>query len=105
MKYLNMTIRGNLEYYFYLHVHIYGIKSLLRIEFTPKENTLNGKVHVPVVLKCLSFTVGIHPLKPAHESMLPNLIMPSLNILINSPRLLNCLHVNLQSVLLDSLRK
>jgi hypothetical protein len=103
MKYLNMTIRGNLEYYFYPHVHIYGIKSLLIIEFIPKDNTLDGKVCVHAVLKCLSFTIGIHPLEPTHESMLPNLIIPRLNILINSPRLLNCMHVNLQSGLLDNL--
>jgi hypothetical protein len=75
----------------------------LRDEFIPEDNTLDGKVVVHVVQKCLSLTVVILSFEPAYESMLPNLIMPSLNILIYGLRLLNNLHVYLQTVLLDSL--
>jgi hypothetical protein len=56
---------------------------------------------VPMVFKCLSLTVGILPLKLAHESMFPNLITPNLNILIDCPRLLNNLHVYIQTFVLD----
>jgi hypothetical protein len=58
---------------------------------------------VLVLHECLSLTVGILPLEPAYETMLPNLIMPSLNILIYSLGLVNNLHVYLQTVLLDGL--
>jgi hypothetical protein len=72
-------------------------------EFIPKDNLLDGKVGVHVVQECLSLTVVILSLEPAHESMLPNLIIPSLNILIYGLGLVNNLHVYLQTVLLDGL--
>jgi hypothetical protein len=75
----------------------------LRYEFIPEDNALDGEVGVPVLQKCLSLTIAILPLEPAHETMLPNLIMPSLNILINGLGLVNNLHVYLQTVLLDGL--
>jgi hypothetical protein len=56
-----------------------------------------------VVLKCLSLVVGILLLEKAQKSMLLNLILPSLDILIDGPQLLNNLHVYLQYVLLDYL--
>jgi flagellar biosynthesis protein FliQ len=71
--------------------------------FLQNELILVDKVRVLVVLKCLCLTIRIFPLEPAHESMLPNLIMPSLNILIHGPWLLNNLHVYIQSVVLDCL--
>jgi hypothetical protein len=77
----------------------------LRYEFIPEDNTFDGKVGVPVLHECLGLTIGILPLEPAHETMLPNLIMPSLNILIYSLGLVNNLHVYLQIVLLDGLGK
>jgi hypothetical protein len=45
------------------------IKAILQNEFISEDNTLDGKVSVPVVLKCLSLTVVILLPKPAHESM------------------------------------
>jgi hypothetical protein len=75
----------------------------LRDKFISEDNTLDGKVGVPVLQKCLSLTVVILPLEPVHETMLPNLIMPSLNILIYGLELVNNLQVYLQTVLLDGL--
>jgi hypothetical protein len=75
----------------------------LRYEFILEDNTFDGEVGVPMLHKCLSLTVGILPLEPAHETMLSNLIMPSLNILIYSLGLVNNLHVYLQTVILDGL--
>jgi hypothetical protein len=75
----------------------------LRYEFIPDDNTLDDKVGVPKVQECLSLTVVILPLELAHKSMLPNLIMPNLNILIYGLGLANNLHVYLQTVLFDDL--
>jgi hypothetical protein len=61
----------------------------LRYEFIPEDNTLDGKVGVHVLEEYLSLTVAILPLELAHETMLPNLIMPSLNILIYGLGLVN----------------
>jgi hypothetical protein len=71
----------------------------LRYEFILEDNTFDGKVGVPVLHECLSLIVGILLLEPAYETMLPNLIMPSLNILIYSLGLVNNLHAYLQTVL------
>jgi hypothetical protein len=64
---------------------------------------LDGKVGVLVLQECLSLTVVIPPLEHIHETMLPNLIMLSLNILIYGLGLVNNLHVYFQTVLLDGL--
>jgi hypothetical protein len=103
MKYLNKTSKGNMLYYFCPHDLRTRNKSQLGIEFIPEDDSLDGKVCLPLVLKCLSLTVGIFSFKDAHESMLLNPIMPSLNIYINGPGLLSNLHVYRQTVLLDSL--
>jgi hypothetical protein len=58
-----------------------------------------------VVLKCLSLCVGLLALKPPRVTIIPDLIAPSLNILIKTPRLLHAFRTNLQAVLLDGLRK
>jgi hypothetical protein len=63
----------------------------------------NGKVCLPLVLKYLGLTIRILPLEHARESKFPNLIMPSLNIHIDGPGLLNNIHVYIQNVLLDTL--
>jgi hypothetical protein len=75
----------------------------LRYEFIPEDNALDGEVGVPVLQECLSLTIAILSLEPAHETMVPNLIMPSLNLLIYGLGLVNNLHVYLQTVLLDGL--
>jgi hypothetical protein len=67
----------------------------------PVNDALHGQVRIPVVVTCLSLSVGVLCFKPLHESILPNLIMSSLNILINGPRLLNSLSAYLQSVFID----
>jgi hypothetical protein len=75
----------------------------LGIELISEDNLLDGKVCLPLVLKCLNLTVGFLPFEEAHESMLPNLIMSSLNIHINGLGLLSNLHVYRQTVILDDL--
>jgi hypothetical protein len=75
----------------------------LRDKFISEDNTLDGKVGVPVVQKCLSLTIGFLFLESAHESMLSNLITPSLDILIYGLGILKNLHAYLQTVILDSL--
>jgi hypothetical protein len=67
------------------------------------DDKLDSKIRKPVVLKCLSLTVRILPFEPAHESILPNLITPSLNILINGLGHLNNIHVYLQTVVFNGL--
>jgi hypothetical protein len=74
-----------------------------RIKFISMDDTLDGKIRKPVVLKCLSLTIGILPFEKANESMLPNLIMPSLNIIIDSLGLFNNLYVYFQTVVFDGL--
>ena len=58
-----------------------------------------------VVLKFLSLCIGILAFEPPQVTILPNLIVPSLNIFINSPRLLHTFSAYLQAILLDGLRK
>jgi hypothetical protein len=53
MKYLDMTRRSYLEFNFYAHTCGYEIKNHLRNDFIPEENTLDSKVRVPVLRKCL----------------------------------------------------
>jgi hypothetical protein len=103
MKYLRVTYINNLVSNYYAHVVSDGYEWYLRDELIPENHTLDGKIRVFVVLECLSLIVGFLPLEHARESILPNLIMPGLNILINGPWLLNNLHVNHQSVVLDYL--
>jgi hypothetical protein len=105
MKYLNMTSNGNMLYYSHPHDSGGRIKREQGNELIPEDDSLDGKVYVPLVLKCLGLTVGILPFEHFHESRLPNLIMPSLNIHIDGPGLLNAIHVNFQTVLLDGLQK
>jgi hypothetical protein len=105
MKYLNKTSNRNMLYYCHPHHSGARIKSQMGIEFIPEDDLLDGKVYLPLVLKCLSLTVGILPFEDAHESMLPNPIMPSLNINIDGPGLLSNLQVYRQTVVLDSLQK
>jgi hypothetical protein len=103
MKYLNSTSKGNnLNYY---HDDDLGARIYchLGIESLPKDNSLDGKVGLPLVLKCVRLTVGILPFEEAHESMLPNLIMPSLDVHINGPRLFNNLHVYHQAIFVDGI--
>jgi hypothetical protein len=103
MKYLNRTSNGNsLNYY---HHHDLGARIYchLGIESLPEDNSLDGKVGLPLVLKCLRLTVGFLPFEEAHESMLLNLIIPSLDVHINGPRLLNNLHVYHEAVFLDGI--
>jgi hypothetical protein len=103
IKYLNKTSKGKMLYYCYPHDLEIRNKSQLGIEFIPEDALLDGKVCLPLVLKCLSLTVGIFSFEDAHESMLPNPIMPSLNIYIDGPGLLSNFHVYHKNVLLDSL--
>jgi hypothetical protein len=103
MKYLNKKSNGNMLYYYHPLDSKARIKSQLEIEFIPEDNSLDSMVCLPLVLKCLSLTVGIFPFEDAHESMLPSSIMPSLNIHIDGPGFLSHLHVNLHTVLLGGL--
>jgi hypothetical protein len=103
MKYLNMTSNGNMLYYSYPHDSEGRSKRELGNELILEDDSLDGKVRVPLVLKCLGLTVGLLPFEDSHESKLPNLIMPSLNIHIDGPRLLNAIHVNFQAIFLDGL--
>ena len=105
MKYLNMTSNGNMLYYTHLHDSGGRIKRELKNELIPKDDLLDGKVHVPPVLKCLGLTVGILPFEHFHESRLSNLTMPSLHIYIDGLGLFNAIYVNFQTVLLDKLQK
>jgi hypothetical protein len=103
MKYLNKTSKGNMLYYCCPHDLEIRNKSQLGIEFIHEDESLDGKVYLPLVLKCLSLTVVLLPFEDAHESMLPNPIMPSLNIHIDGLGLLSNFHVYRRNVLLDSL--
>jgi hypothetical protein len=103
MKYLKSTINKNMSYS--SHAHDLGgrNKSQLGIELIPEDNSLDGKVRVPLLLESLGLRVGILPFEDACESRLPNLILPSLNIHIDGLGLLNDIHVYFQIVLLDAL--
>jgi hypothetical protein len=105
MKYLNRTSKGNSLNY--LHHHELGgrIYCHLGIESLPEDNSFDGKVGLPLVLKCLRLTVGFLPFEEAHESLLPNLIVPTLDVHINGPGLLNDLHIYQQAIFLDGIRK
>jgi hypothetical protein len=103
MKYLNKTSNGNMLYYYHPHHSRVRIKSQLGIEFIHEDDSLDGKVCLPLVLKCLSLTVGILPFEDAHESMLPNSIMPSMNIHIHGSGLLSNFQVYRQTVVLVGL--
>jgi hypothetical protein len=67
------------------HVHDSGgrNKSQLETELIPEDNSLDGKVRVPLLLECLAPSIGILRFEDACESRLPNLIIPSLNIHID----------------------
>jgi hypothetical protein len=49
------------------HAHDSGgrIKSQLGKELIPEDDSLDGKVRLPLVLKCLGLTIGILPLEDA----------------------------------------
>ena len=80
MKYLGgSSNRDSLNYYH--HDELGGtIYCQMGIESLPVDSSLDSKVGLPVVLKCLRPGVGILPLEEAHECMLPNLIMPTLHV-------------------------
>jgi hypothetical protein len=105
IKYLNRTSKGNSLNYYHHHELEGIIYCHLGIESLPEDNSLDGKVSLPLVLKCLRLAVGILPFEEAHESMLPNLIMPTLDVHIKGPGLLRDLHVYQQAIFLDSIRK
>ena len=90
---------------YFSHAHDLGSrnKSQLGIKLIPENNLFDGKVCVPLLLKCLGIIVGILSFEDAWESMLSNLIIPSLNIHIDGLGLLNDIHVYFQIVLLDAL--
>jgi hypothetical protein len=103
MKYLKSTINKNMSYSSHAHDSGGRNKSQLGTELIPEDNSLDGKVRVPLLLECLGLSVGILPFEDACESRLPNLILPSLNIHIGGLGLLNDIHVYFQIVLLDAL--
>jgi hypothetical protein len=103
MKYLKSTINKNMSYSSHAHDSGGRNKSQLGTELIPEDNSLDGKVRVPLFLECLAPSIGILPFEDACESRLPNLIMPSLNIHINGFGLLNDIDVYFQIVLLDAL--
>jgi hypothetical protein len=103
MKYLKLTNNKNMSYSSHAYDSGGRNKSQLGIELIPEDNSLDGKVRVPLLLKCLGLSVGILPFEDACESRLPNLIMPSLNIYIDALGLLNDIHVYFQIVLLNAL--
>jgi hypothetical protein len=103
MKYLKSTINKNMSYSNHAHDSGGKNKSQLGTELIPQDNSLDGKVPVPLLLECLGLRVGILPFEDACESRLPNLILPSLNIHIDGLGLLNDIHVYFQIVLLDAL--
>jgi hypothetical protein len=105
IKYLNRTSKRNSLNYYHHHELEGIIYCHLGIESLPEDNSLDGKVSLPLVLKCLRLAVGILPFEEAHESMLPNLIMPTLDVHIKGPGLLRDLHVYQQAIFLDSIRK
>jgi hypothetical protein len=105
IKYLNRTSKGNSLNYCHHHELGGTIYRHLGIESLPEDNSLDDKVGLPLVLKCLRLAIGILPFEEAHESMLPNLIMPTLDINIKGPRLLRDLHVYQQAIFLDGIRK
>jgi hypothetical protein len=74
------------------------------IAIKPVDDALDGQVRFPVVFKCRSLYIGFLSFEPPRVSILPNLNMPSLNILINSPRLLHTFSAYLQAVFLDGLQ-
>jgi hypothetical protein len=103
MKYLNRTSKGNSLNYCHHHELEARIYCHLGIESLLEDNSLNDKVGLLLVLKCLRLTIGFLSFEEAHESMLPNLIMPSLYVHINGPGLLNDLHVYQQAIFLDGI--
>jgi hypothetical protein len=103
MKYLKSASSRNISYSSHAHDSGGRNKSQLGTELIPEDNSLDGKVCVPLLLECLGLSVGILPFEDAWESRLPNLIMPSLNIHIDGLGLLNDIHVYFQIVLLDAL--
>jgi hypothetical protein len=105
INYLDRTNKGNSLNYCHhyelggrTYCHL-GIESLL------EDNSFDSKVGLPLVLKCLRLAIGILPFEEAHKSMLPNLIMPTLDVHIKGPGLLNSLHVYHQAIFLDGIRK
>jgi hypothetical protein len=65
MKYLKLASNGNMLYS--SHAYDIGgrIKSQLGKELIPEDNSLNGKVRLPLVLKCIGLTVRILALEDA----------------------------------------
>ena len=87
------------------HTHQWNrrINASLRIEFIPIHGSFHCKVCLLLVYKCLCLSVGLLASEVANESMLPNLIMPSLNVLRDGPGLLSNIHVYHQAIFLDTL--
>ena len=71
MKYLNMMSNGNMLYYNHPHDSEGKIKRKLENKFKPKDDSLDGKVYVPLVLKCLGLTIGLllfeDPMNPSSQ--------------------------------------
>jgi hypothetical protein len=103
MKYMKLASSTNMSYSSHAHDPGGRNKSQLGTELIPEDNSLDGKVHVPLLLECLGLSIGILPFEDACESRLPNLIMPSLNIHIDGLGPFNDIHVYFQIVLLDTL--
>jgi hypothetical protein len=65
VKYLKLASSGKVLYFSLAHNSGSSIKSQLRNELIPEDNSLDSKVRLPLVLKCLGLTVGILPLEDA----------------------------------------
>ena len=93
MKYLNRTSKGNSLNYRHHHELGSRIYYHLGIESLPEDNSFDGKVGLPLVLKCLRLAIGFLPFEEAYESLFPNMIVPTLDVSINGLGLLNNLYV------------
>jgi hypothetical protein len=65
VKYLKLASSGKMLYFSHVHDSGGRIKSQLRNEFIPEDDSLDGKVRLPLVLKCLGLTIGVLPLEDA----------------------------------------
>jgi hypothetical protein len=63
---LNRTSKENSLNYCHHHELGARIYYYLGIESLPKDNLLDGKVGLPLVLKCLRLTIGFLPFEEAH---------------------------------------
>jgi hypothetical protein len=65
MKYLKSASSGKMLYSSYAFDSGGRIKGQLGNELIPKDDLLDNKVRLPLVLKCLGLTIGILPLEYA----------------------------------------